>query len=104
MSTSLMNLNHENAFRLTDLRSCPSDICISRSYFWVYSRALDLQIVLPLDFKVIACEEFDKSFCGGSLTGLSVQASSLALMPSSCGMLVYRDVTSIETGVIGHDS
>ena len=45
---------------------------------------------------------------GGSLTGLSSQASLHARMPSSCGMLVYRDVTSSETrsvsGGIGPDS
>jgi hypothetical protein len=34
---------------------------------------------------------------GGSLTALWSQASRHASIPSLCGMLVYNDVTSIET-------
>jgi hypothetical protein len=37
---------------------------------------------------------------GGYITALWSQASQHASIPSLCGMLVYNDVSSIETGMV----
>ena len=58
----------------------------------------------PLNVKLLCfstnVSNWTRHSVGGSLTTLWSQASRHASMPSLCGMLVYNDVTSIETRMV----
>ena len=66
MSISSMNLNHENGLRATDLHSCPSRRPIKFwCHFVTHSSALDLEIMFPVELKVVAYEYEDQKFDQG---------------------------------------
>jgi hypothetical protein len=46
------------------------------------------------------CEQLDKTFRWWLYNAFWSQASQHASIPSLCGMLVYNDVTSIETRMV----
>lgn len=58
----------------------------------------------PLNVKLLCfstnVSNWTRHSVGGSLTALWSQASRHASIPSLCGMLVYNDVTSIETRMV----
>jgi hypothetical protein len=58
----------------------------------------------PLNVKLLCfstkVSNWTRHSVGGSLTALWPQASQHASIPSLCGILVYNDVTSIETRMV----
>jgi hypothetical protein len=62
----------------------------------------------PLNVKLLCfstnVSNWTRHSVGGSFTALWSQASRHASIPSSCGMLVYNDVTSIETRMVPEGS
>jgi hypothetical protein len=73
-----------------------------------HSGSVDLQKCSPLNVKLLCfrtnVSNWTRHSVGGSLTNLWSQASRHASIPSLCGMLVYNDVTSIETRMVPEGS
>ena len=77
-----------------------------------YEGAIFVPIAVPLIYKTcsplnvkLLCfsanvSNWTRHSVGGYLTTLLSQASRHASIPSLCGMLVYNDVTSIETRMV----